>query len=76
MVKHSGTIGCVLMELNLVYDVACCLSAAILYASAAHRSLSCKHSESTAQRTFHGGNYISVHVSCAINSSASFYPNS
>lgn len=73
MVKHSGTIGCVLMELNLVYDVACCLSAAILYASAAHRSLSCKHS---AQRTFHDENYISAHVSCAINSSASFYPNS
>lgn len=38
MVKQSGTIGCVLMELNLVYDVACCLFAFILYAPTARIS--------------------------------------
>lgn len=40
MVKHSGTIGCVLMELNLVYDAARRLSRPILFAPIAHRSLS------------------------------------
>lgn len=67
MVKQSGTIGCVLMELNLVYDVACCLSGPILYASTAHRSLS----ESTARHSFDDENHITVHVFCAIITSTS-----
>lgn len=43
MVKQSGTIGCVSMELNLLYDVACCLSRSILFTSTAHRFLSKQH---------------------------------
>lgn len=60
MVKQSGTIGCVLMELNLVYDVACCLFALILYAPTARISPSNINAPSQKQHTFDDENRIIV----------------
>lgn len=67
--QQSGTIGGVLMELNLVYDVARCLSGPNLYTSKAHRFTKC--SISAVPNIFNDGIHVTVLVSRAIIRSTS-----